>query len=103
MRLATPLLAASLCLAAVPASADPLDVAVGKALFDRLWVPAPASTRGSDGLGPLHAARSCAGCHAGGGGSRTAARPDGTIDPAAMVARLGSGSGPGDPVYGLQI
>lgn len=96
-------LLASLGLAAGPAVADPLDVAVGKALFDRLWVPSPASTRGSDGLGPLHAARSCAGCHAGGGGSRTAARSDATIDPAALAVRLGSDSGPGDPVYGLQI
>lgn len=90
-------------MSATAAWADPLDVAVGKALFDRLWVPAPASTRGSDGLGPLHAARSCAGCHAGGGGTRTAARPDSTIDPGALVVRLGSDAGPGDPVYGLQL
>jgi CxxC motif-containing protein (DUF1111 family) len=99
-------LAGALAVAWTPATtawADPLDVAVGKALFDRLWVPAPASTRGSDGLGPLHAARSCAGCHAGGGGTRTAARPDSTIDPGALVVRLGSDAGPGDPVYGLQV
>lgn len=85
------------------AAAEPLDVAVGKALFDRMWVPAPASTRGSDGLGPLHAARSCAGCHAGGGGARTAAREDATLPPGAFAVRLGSDRGPGDPVYGLQI
>lgn len=85
------------------AAAEPLDVPVGKALFDRMWVPAPASTHGSDGLGPLHSARSCNGCHSGGGGTRTAARPDSTIDPSAMVVRLGSDVGPGDPVYGLQI
>lgn len=84
-------------------AAEPLDVAVGKALFDRMWVPAPASTRGSDGLGPLHAARSCAGCHAGGGGSRSAAREDATLPPAAFAVRLGSDRGPGDPVYGLQV
>lgn len=94
---------ALVCAIAAPASAEPLDVAVGKALFDRLWVPSPASTRGSDGLGPLHAARSCAGCHAGGGGSRTAAQGDGTLDPSAFAVRLGGDAGPGDPVYGLQI
>lgn len=98
-----PLLAALAALAlAAPASAEPLDVAVGKALFDRMWVPAPASTRGSDGLGPLHAARSCAGCHPG-GGSRSAARGDGTLDPSAFAVRLGGDAGPGDPVYGRQI
>ena len=85
------------------AAAEPLDVAVGKALFDRMWVPAPASTRGSDGLGPLHAARSCAACHPGGGGSRTAADGDAGIAPPGLVVRLGSDRGPGDPVYGLQI
>ncbi|MEQ9330503.1 di-heme oxidoredictase family protein [Thalassobaculum sp.] len=103
MRIAVATLALLLPLAALPVAADPLDVAVGKALFDRMWVPSPASTRGSDGLGPLYTARSCAGCHAGGGGSRTAARPDGTIDPKALVVRLGSDAGPGDPVYGLQV
>ena len=103
MRMAIATLALLLPLAVPPAVADPLDVAVGKALFDRMWVPSPASTRGSDGLGPLHTARSCAGCHAGGGGSRTAAHPDDSIDPRALVVRLGSDAGPGDPVYGLQI
>lgn len=98
------LLAAFIAFAfATSAAADPLDVAVGKALFDRLWVPSPASTRGSDGLGPLHAARACAGCHAGGGASRTAAQGDGTLDPSAFAVRLGGDAGPGDPVYGLQI
>ena len=37
--------------------ADPLDAAMGKALFDRMWVPAPASTDASDGLGPLFSSR----------------------------------------------
>ncbi len=98
-----PALALALGLATVGAVAEPLDVAVGKALFDRMWVPAPASTLGSDGLGPLHSARSCAACHASGGGSKTAARADGSIDPSELVVRLGSNAGPGDPVYGLQI
>lgn len=40
-----------------------MDFRLGEALFDKLWVPAPASTRASDGLGPLYNARSCASCH----------------------------------------
>jgi CxxC motif-containing protein (DUF1111 family) len=40
-----------------------LDFIVGKALFERLWVTAPASTQASDGLGPLYNARACERCH----------------------------------------
>lgn len=44
-----------------------LDYATGKALFEKNWVPAPASTGASDGLGPFYDARSCAQCHPDGG------------------------------------
>jgi CxxC motif-containing protein (DUF1111 family) len=44
-----------------------LNPAAGKALFERNWVPAPASTAASDGLGPHFNARSCAACHKNGG------------------------------------
>ncbi|MEL7466616.1 MAG: di-heme oxidoredictase family protein [Pseudomonadota bacterium] len=40
-----------------------LDFKVGNGLFRKLWVSAPASTRASDGLGPLYNARSCQRCH----------------------------------------
>ena len=40
-----------------------LDFKVGNALFRKFWVSAPASTKTSDGLGPLYNARSCQGCH----------------------------------------
>jgi CxxC motif-containing protein (DUF1111 family) len=36
---------------------------VGNAIFRKLWVSAPASTRSSDGLGPLYNSRSCQSCH----------------------------------------
>lgn len=36
---------------------------VGDGLFKKLWVTAPASTRSSDGLGPLYNARACQRCH----------------------------------------
>ncbi|MEM9784098.1 MAG: di-heme oxidoredictase family protein [Pseudomonadota bacterium] len=42
---------------------DELDFRVGRGLFKKLWVSAPASTRASDGLGPLYNARSCMQCH----------------------------------------
>lgn len=39
------------------------DFTLGNALFRKLWVAAPASTKSSDGLGPLYNARSCQRCH----------------------------------------
>ncbi|MDR4308717.1 c-type cytochrome [Chelatococcus sambhunathii] len=87
-----------------PASARDLDSAIGKAVFDRLWVQAPASTKSADGLGPLFAARSCASCHAGSGG-RTTFRL-GRDDPAehpGLVIRLGAADGRPDPTYGAQL
>lgn len=36
---------------------------VGNAIFRKLWVSAPSSTKGSDGLGPLYNSRSCQSCH----------------------------------------
>ena len=40
-----------------------LEFHVGNGIFRKLWVSAPASTKSSDGLGPLHNARSCQSCH----------------------------------------
>ena len=40
-----------------------LEFHVGNGIFRKLWVSAPASTNSSDGLGPLHNARSCQSCH----------------------------------------
>ncbi|MEL6374566.1 MAG: di-heme oxidoredictase family protein [Pseudomonadota bacterium] len=39
------------------------DFKIGNAIFRKLWVSSPASTRSSDGLGPLFNARSCQRCH----------------------------------------
>ncbi|WP_246669011.1 di-heme oxidoredictase family protein [Ancylobacter sp. TS-1] len=81
-----------------------LDAAIGKALFERPWVPAPSSTRANDGLGPLFDARSCSACHPGGAGRGAAAldaegRPDGL----GMVLSLFRADGAGDPVYGHRL
>ncbi|MEL7303669.1 MAG: di-heme oxidoredictase family protein [Pseudomonadota bacterium] len=40
-----------------------LDFKIGNALFRKLWVSSPASTKSSDGLGPLYNARACQRCH----------------------------------------
>lgn len=42
---------------------DKLDFELGNALFAKLWVSSPSSTKASDGLGPLYNARSCQRCH----------------------------------------
>ena len=39
------------------------DFKIGNAVFRKLWVSAPASTKSSDGLGPLFNARACQSCH----------------------------------------
>lgn len=85
------------------ADADPLDAAMGKALFDRTWIPAPASTDASDGLGPLFVSRSCTGCHGRGEGSHVVTREDGSQDLAGAVVRFGHGDGTTDPFYGLEL
>ena len=40
-----------------------LDFKIGNAIFRKSWVSSPASTKSSDGLGPLFNARSCQRCH----------------------------------------
>ncbi|MBS0251685.1 MAG: hypothetical protein JSR78_11555 [Proteobacteria bacterium] len=83
--------------------ADPLDAAVGKALFDRQWIPAPSSTNGTDGLGPLFVSRSCTGCHARAEGAHLVVRDGGKPDIAGAVVRFGTADGVTDPYYGLEL
>jgi CxxC motif-containing protein (DUF1111 family) len=80
------------------AAAGELDVVLGKALFERNWVAAPASTRATDGLGPLFNARSCVRCHAGGGRGTLQIDEQGLLSSPALVLQLSN-----DPVYGLQL
>ena len=40
-----------------------MDFKLGNGLFRKTWVAAPASTKASDGLGPLYNARACQDCH----------------------------------------
>jgi len=91
-----------LAVLAAPAGAaepmDRLDIAIGKALFRRAWVPAPASTGADDGLGPLFDARSCAACHPAEG--RAPARTEDGAAGRGTVLVIARPDGSGDPVYG---
>ena len=78
-----------------------MDAVLGKALFERDWVPAPTSTDASDGLGPLFSARSCKGCHVGPSlAARFTDAPDGRIAGRGLVMRFGDSEGRPDPLYG---
>ena len=59
---------------------------LGNGLFRKLWVTAPASTRASDGLGPLYNARSCQRCHLKDGRGHPPEGPDDLTT--SMVLRL---------------
>jgi CxxC motif-containing protein (DUF1111 family) len=81
-----------------------LDRAIGKALFERAWVPAPSSTRANDGLGPLFDARSCGSCHPGGAGrGATALDGEGHPEGLGLVLSLVRPDGTGDPAYGHRL
>ncbi|MFG1399513.1 di-heme oxidoredictase family protein [Roseixanthobacter pseudopolyaromaticivorans] len=98
------LFAAALCLlGAGTGRADELDIAVGKAVFDRPWVPAPSSTRGNDGLGPLFDARSCSACHPKDGRGTARLGADGAPLGHGLVVALARTGGAPDPVYGARL
>lgn len=92
-----------------------LDFKIGQAIFEKIWVFAPASTTASDGLGPLYNARSCARCHERNG--RGTLREDGRTSPALFLRLSTSAKTPEekqalksgrlgvipDPIYGTQL
>jgi len=87
-------------------SDDRAAFAVGNAFFNDNWVVASASPEGRDGLGPLHNAVSCSGCHLHDG--RAAPPDEGTESPGLLFRLSVSGEdehgGPlPDPVYGGQL
>ncbi len=88
---------------------------LGHAFFQKLWVSSPASTKASDGLGPLYNARSCQRCHLNDGRGHP---PEGPEDSrVSMVLRLSVPSAAEDtgheiadyiatrpdPTYGAQL
>jgi CxxC motif-containing protein (DUF1111 family) len=89
----------------LPQDAKGLDFEIGRALFERHWAAAPASTQAADGLGPLFNARACISCHPGGGRGVPFDKLGATLP--ALLFRLGSHKADatlaGDPIYGQQI
>jgi CxxC motif-containing protein (DUF1111 family) len=90
-----------------------MDFKLGNALFRKLWVAAPASTKASDGLGPLYNARTCQDCHLKDGRGHP---PENAEDSrVSMFLRLSIPGGPSpegiadwiatqpDPTYGGQL
>ena len=77
------------------------DFFVGNGVFDRAWVSAPSSTIASDGLGPLHNARSCQGCHVKDGRGHPPA--PGKAAGVSMLFTLSGPDGRPDPVFGGQL
>jgi CxxC motif-containing protein (DUF1111 family) len=88
------------------AAEDSMDVVLGKALFERLWVSAPSSTKAADGLGPLFNARACSSCHQGGGRAAVSLRDGDLPASAGLTLRIGAiedGKLVPHPELGLQV
>lgn len=90
-----------------------MDFKLGNALFRKTWVAAPASTKASDGLGPLYNARACQDCHLKDGRGHTPATPDasrvsmflrlsvpGGLSPAGIADWIATSP---EPTYGGQL
>ena len=77
------------------------DFFIGNGVFDRPWVPAPSSTRASDGLGPYYNARSCQGCHIKDG--RGHPPEPGDTNMVSMLFALSDPRGGPDPFLGHQL
>ena len=80
-----------------------LSRAIGKALFERAWVPAPSSTKANDGLGPLFNARACVSCHQGLDRAAASVDAEGNFTNQGMVLKLSDAEGHADPGYGGQL
>jgi CxxC motif-containing protein (DUF1111 family) len=88
------------------AAEDSMDTVLGKALFERLWVSAPSSTKAADGLGPLFNARACSSCHQGGGRAAVSLRAGDLPASAGLTLRVGAvkdGALVPHPLLGSQV
>lgn len=91
---------------------------LGDGMFKKMWVSAPASTKSSDGLGPLYNARSCQRCHLKDGRGAPPGDGESGTDAVGLLLRLsvpprtgaeeqdladGTLKSIADPVYGGQL
>ncbi|WBU61747.1 di-heme oxidoredictase family protein [Paracoccus albus] len=90
-----------------------MDFKLGNGIFRKLWIGAPSSTKGSDGLGPLYNARACQNCHIKDGRGHMPEGPDDSRVSAFLRLSIPGGdpqpaipdyipTSP-DPVYGGQL
>ncbi|MFV0410513.1 MAG: di-heme oxidoredictase family protein [Paracoccus sp. (in: a-proteobacteria)] len=94
-------------------TASEMDFKLGNGIFRKLWVGAPSSTKGSDGLGPLYNARACQNCHIKDGRGHLPDGPDDSRVSAFLKLSIPGGTGhpeipdyiptSPDPVYGGQL
>lgn len=85
-------------------ASEALRTVTGRSFFADPWVEAGAATTLRDGLGPLFNARSCTGCHPGGGRSSPVTQRTGDWQvTGGLVAKLGMAAGRPDPRYGEQL
>jgi CxxC motif-containing protein (DUF1111 family) len=111
MSLSRKVVAASLgallaCAGNAVAAEDSMDTVLGKALFERLWVSAPSSTKAADGLGPLFNARACSSCHQGGGRAAVSLQEGDLPASAGLTLRVGAekdGALAPHPLLGSQV
>ena len=61
---------------------------LGRSLFKKIWVSSPASTKASDGLGPLFNSRSCLRCHSNNGRGHTPDISQANYDAVSMLLKL---------------
>ncbi|MBA4100365.1 MAG: thiol oxidoreductase [Rhodospirillum sp.] len=91
---------------AAQAAEDSMDTVLGKALFERLWVSAPSSTKAADGLGPLFNSRACSSCHQGGGRAKVSLQEGDLPASAGLTLRVGAvknGALVPHPLLGSQV
>jgi CxxC motif-containing protein (DUF1111 family) len=93
----------SVSASAALAGGGDLTRAIGKALFERAWVPAPSSTLSNDGLGPLFNARACSACHQGLDRAPRISDGKGGFTHQGIVLKLSDAEGRFDPRYGGQL
>ncbi|WP_457090904.1 di-heme oxidoredictase family protein [Microvirga sp. P5_D2] len=93
----------AIALAGAAMADDRMSRTIGKALFERAWVPAPSSTKANDGLGPLFNARACVSCHAGLERMPVEVNAAGIVTSDNLILRFSDNDGKADPVYGKQL
>lgn len=76
-----------------------LNQALGKALFNRIWVSSPSTVKNAAGLGPFYNASRCNACHLNGGGGILKSKDNNKKVQPSLILKLS----PPNHIYGNQI